>query len=387
MRNRPVSPIPADAATVAVPFAAIVLAMLPAVLDQTILATALPTIAGDLGRLSDVSWVVTRLRRRRRRDHAAVGQARRPPRPQAAAPGRAGRLRRRVGAVRRRAGHHPADRRSRMIQGVAAGGLMTLAMAAVGDLVAPRERGRYQGYIAADVRGRDRRRAAAGRRAGRARELALGLLGQPAARRWSRWPACPAPAGAADRAAATARSTSPAPALLAGATSALMLTCIWGGERYAWDSAPILALIARDARAAAALFVRERRAADPIVPLDLLRTRVRRGRQRRAVPRHRRAVRGHRVRAAVPADGDGREPDPGRAAAGAGDAGHHGLERPRRARRISRTGRYKRFPIAGLALMAARSCCWPGSPASRRGSPQASAWPSSASASAWSARC
>ena len=41
------------------PFAAIVLAMLPAVLDQTILATALPVIAGDLGSLSDVSWVVT----------------------------------------------------------------------------------------------------------------------------------------------------------------------------------------------------------------------------------------------------------------------------------------------------------------------------------------
>src|SRR5438270_8839827 len=48
-----------DAAAVAVPFAAIVLAMLPAVLDQTILATALPTIATDLGRISDVSWVVT----------------------------------------------------------------------------------------------------------------------------------------------------------------------------------------------------------------------------------------------------------------------------------------------------------------------------------------
>ena len=46
-------------AAVAVPFAAIVLAMLPAVLDQTILATALPTIASDLGRLTDVSWVVT----------------------------------------------------------------------------------------------------------------------------------------------------------------------------------------------------------------------------------------------------------------------------------------------------------------------------------------
>src|SRR4051795_11566116 len=45
--------------SVTLPFGAIVLAMLPAVLDQTILATALPTIATDLGRLSDVSWVVT----------------------------------------------------------------------------------------------------------------------------------------------------------------------------------------------------------------------------------------------------------------------------------------------------------------------------------------
>src|SRR5437763_9919498 len=44
---------------VGVAFAAIVLAMLPAVLDQTILATALPVIASDLGSLSDVSWVVS----------------------------------------------------------------------------------------------------------------------------------------------------------------------------------------------------------------------------------------------------------------------------------------------------------------------------------------
>src|SRR6266516_1182327 len=46
-------------APVAVPFAAIVLAMLPAVLDQTILATALPVIARDLGSVTDVAWVVT----------------------------------------------------------------------------------------------------------------------------------------------------------------------------------------------------------------------------------------------------------------------------------------------------------------------------------------
>src|SRR5437660_4863920 len=50
---------PTPDGSIALPFAAIVLAMLPAVLDQTILATALPTIATDLGRLADVSWVVT----------------------------------------------------------------------------------------------------------------------------------------------------------------------------------------------------------------------------------------------------------------------------------------------------------------------------------------
>jgi MFS family permease len=61
--------------------------------------------------------------------------------------------------------------------------------------------------------------------------------------------------------------------LLAAATSALMLTCIWGGERYAWDSPTIVALIAAAVLLAAALVVRERRVADPIVPLDLLRTR------------------------------------------------------------------------------------------------------------------
>src|SRR5438046_7288926 len=36
---------------------------------------------------------------------------------------------------------------ARSVQGVAAGGLMSLAQAAVGDLVSPRERGRYQGYV------------------------------------------------------------------------------------------------------------------------------------------------------------------------------------------------------------------------------------------------
>src|SRR3954464_15517986 len=134
--------------SVRLPFAALILAMLPAVLDQTILATALPTIATDLGRLSDVSWLVTA-------DVVA---------PTASTPlwgrlgDRHGRKRLLQGALASfvaasalcgAAQSLPQLVLVRGLQGVAAGGLMTLAMAAVGDLVAPRERGRYQGYITA----------------------------------------------------------------------------------------------------------------------------------------------------------------------------------------------------------------------------------------------
>src|SRR3954467_8598665 len=131
-----------------VPFEALVLAMLPAVLDQTILATALPPIATDLGKLSDVSWVVT----------AYVVAA-------AASTPLWGKLGDRHGrkpllraaltaflaasAVCGLAVSILALVTARAVQGAAAGGLMSLAMAAVGDLVSPRERGRYQGYIAA----------------------------------------------------------------------------------------------------------------------------------------------------------------------------------------------------------------------------------------------
>jgi MFS family permease len=128
-------------AGVGVAFAAIVLAMLPAVLDQTILATALPVIASDLGSLSDVSWVVS----------AYVVAA-------AAATPLWGKLGDRHGrklllevalvafvttsTLCSAATDITQLVALRAVQGAAAGGLMTLAMAVVGDLVAPRERGR-----------------------------------------------------------------------------------------------------------------------------------------------------------------------------------------------------------------------------------------------------
>src|SRR3954454_18149182 len=127
-------------------FAGLLLAMLLASLDQTIVATALPTIVGDLGGLDQLSWVVTAyllgatvsmplwgrasdLFGRKRLFQAAIvvflaGSA---------LSGTAQSLGELIGF--------------RALQGLGAGGLMTLAMAIVGEIISPRERGRYQGYI------------------------------------------------------------------------------------------------------------------------------------------------------------------------------------------------------------------------------------------------
>jgi EmrB/QacA subfamily drug resistance transporter len=251
-------------------FAAIVLAMLPAVLDQTILATALPTIATDLGRVTDVSWVVTAY---------VVAAA-------ASTPlwGKLGDRRGRkpllqlalalflgASAVCGLAQGIAELVAARAVQGVAAGGLMSLAMAAVGDLVSPRERGRYQGHIAAVF--------AVATVAG---PLLGGLLVDGPGWRWVFYVNLPLGLLALAGLSRTLPAAEPVPgpvdlpgaALLAGATGALMLACIWGGDRYAWSSATILALLGGGAGLAVALVARVRRAADPIVPLALLRTRT-----------------------------------------------------------------------------------------------------------------
>jgi EmrB/QacA subfamily drug resistance transporter len=260
------------AISVAVPFAAIVLAMLPAVLDQTILATALPTIASDLGRLTDVSWVVS----------AYVVAA-------AATTPLWGKLGDRHGRKRLlecalacflatsalcgAAQDMTLLVVARAAQGAAGGGLMTLAMAAVGDLVSPRERARYQGHIAVAF--------AATTVAG---PLIGGLLVQHASWRWVFYVNLPlgvlALAGLRLRLPASGGEGRDRPldalgaALLAGATASFVLACVWGGSRYAWGSPEILALIGTAVLLGALLVLRERRAGDPIVPFDLLRDRT-----------------------------------------------------------------------------------------------------------------
>ena len=225
--NESSHPIPEGGIVREIAFAAIVLAMLPAVLDQTILATALPTIAHDLGQLTDVSWVITA--------YVVTAAASTPLWGKLGDRHGRGRLLELALASFLAASAVCGAAQSmtwlivaRAVQGVAAGGLMTLAMAAVGDLVSPRERGRYQGYIAATF-AIATVRPAPRRPAGAARELAVGLLRQPSARRRGAGrPAAQAPRDGVRSAQAPA-PTSAGAALLDGATIALMLACIWGG--------------------------------------------------------------------------------------------------------------------------------------------------------------
>jgi EmrB/QacA subfamily drug resistance transporter len=258
--------------SVRIAFAAVVVAMLPAVLDQTILSTALPTIAGDLGRLTDVSWVVSA--------YVVAAAATTPLWGKLG--DRHGRKRLLEAALLLFLGASAVSGASqdmtwlivsRTVQGAGAGGLMTLAMAAVGDLVSPRERARYQGYTAAVF--------AVATIVG---PLVGGVLVQHASWRWVFYVNLPlgaiALAGlrlalpAADVPRPGAALDAAGAGLLAGATAAITLTCIWGGDRFAWTSPTIVALIAAAGVFAVALVARERRAADPIVPLAMLKTRA-----------------------------------------------------------------------------------------------------------------
>jgi EmrB/QacA subfamily drug resistance transporter len=338
------------AVNIRIPFAALILAMLPAVLDQTILATGLPTIAADLGRLTDVSWVVTAYvvaatastplwgKLADRHGHKRLLQA-------ALLTFLAG------SAACGAAGDVTQLIVTRAIQGLGAGGLMTLAMVAVGDLVAPRERGRYQGYIAAAF--------AVATVVG---PLAGGLIVDHASWRWVFYVNLPIGLAALVGLGAALPAGEPEPsdrpldlagaALLAAATATLLLTCLWGGDRYAWDSAPILGLIAATLTAAGGLVVRERRVADPIVPIRLLASRP-------VAVASAALFLGTAALFAVTVF----VPLFLQVATGATPTGAGLLMVPMMlgitasttvsGRAIARTGRYKRFPVAGLGVMAA----------------------------------
>jgi EmrB/QacA subfamily drug resistance transporter len=252
-------------------FGGLLVAMFVGALDQTIMASALPTVAGDLGGLDLLPWVVTAyvlaaaastpvwgkvsdLYGRRNPLRAAilvfvVGSA--------------------LSGIAQSIGELIAFR---ALQGIGAGGVMTLAMATVGDLVSPRERGRYQGYIQLTFL-----------LASLAGPLLGGLFVDHLSWRWVFYVNLPVGALALTLLSAYLRVPAqrrPAKidflgaGLLAAAVSSALLVATWGGGRYAWTSPQIVGLAAGASLLLAGFILRERRASEPILPLRLFRDRV-----------------------------------------------------------------------------------------------------------------
>ncbi|MEU8260150.1 MDR family MFS transporter [Micromonospora sp. NPDC048999] len=155
----------------------------------------------------------------------------------------------------------------RAVQGLGAGGLMVGVMAIIGDLVPPRERGRYQGMIAGIM--------AIAMVAG---PLVGGFITDHLSWRWAFYVNLPLGGAALLVLATTMRLPKYrtehkidwlGAALLSVGITAIVLVTTWGGKEYDWVSPQILGLSALGVAALVAFGFVERRAAEPILPLKL----------------------------------------------------------------------------------------------------------------------
>jgi EmrB/QacA subfamily drug resistance transporter len=252
-------------------FGALLLVLLLASLDQTIVSTALPTIVGDLGGVSDLSWVVTAYLL----SSTVVGPVY----------GKLGdqygrKIVLQVAIVIFLVGSALCGISQNMtelivfrgIQGLGGGGLFVITIAVVGDIFPPRERGRYQGYFGgvfgvSTVLG----------------PLLGGFFVDHLSWRWIFYVNLPIGLIAL---AVIATAFQPrtdhvkhtidylGAALLAGGLSAIVLYTSLGGTTYSWTSPWMLALIVGGVVLLAAFVFAEGRAAEPILPLELFRNRV-----------------------------------------------------------------------------------------------------------------
>ncbi|WP_336882472.1 DHA2 family efflux MFS transporter permease subunit [Rhodococcus globerulus] len=251
-------------------FGGLMLAMLLAALDQTIVATALPTIVNDLGGAEHLTWVVTA--------YMLATTASTP------LWGKLGDLYGRrylfigcvviflVGSALCGTAASMAELIGyRALQGVGAGGLMVLAQAIIGDVVPPRERGRYQGFFGA-VFGL----------ASIAGPLLGGFFVDNLSWRWVFYINLPIGIVALIAVILVLPSTSGAMKAkidyLGIFLLALIATCIVlatsFGSLWGWSSPRIIGLVALAIVATIAFVFIEKRAPEPVLPVRLLTNRV-----------------------------------------------------------------------------------------------------------------
>ncbi|MFE7898226.1 MDR family MFS transporter [Streptomyces sp. NPDC057424] len=248
---------------------ALMIAMMLAMLDNMIIGTAMPTIVGELGGLEHLSWVVTAY---------TLATA-------ASTPlwGKLGDMYGRKGtflssivlfligsALSGMAQDMGELIGFRAVQGLGAGGLMVGVMAIIGDLVPPRERGKYQGMMAG--------------------VMALAMIGGPLVGgtitdnwgwRWAFYVNLPLGAVALVAVSAVlhlprkrteARIDYLGAALLTVGITAIVLVTTWGGTEYAWSSARIMELIGIGVAALVGFVFWQTRAAEPVLPLHIFRS-------------------------------------------------------------------------------------------------------------------
>jgi EmrB/QacA subfamily drug resistance transporter len=259
---------PLDHAAVRSIVVGILLAMLLAALDQTIVATALPTIGRDLGSPEQLPWVVTAYLLTSTAVTPLYGKL-------SDIHGR--RLILLIGIGTFVAGSLAcALARSmtvlivaRGFQGLGGGGLISLAQTIIADVVAPRERGRYQGYIAgvfvtSSVAGP----VLGGFFAQHLHwsmifwiNLPLGLMAFLMTNRVLR---------RLPRHERPHRLDLLGAVVMVLATVMLLLALSWGGQRYPWGSAPVVLLILGSALMWLLFVLRLRTAREPLLPLPVI---------------------------------------------------------------------------------------------------------------------
>ncbi|HWS50740.1 MAG TPA: MDR family MFS transporter [Microbacterium sp.] len=251
-------------------FAGLLVAMLLASLDQTIFSTALPTIVGELDGVNHMLWVTTA--------YLVAATIMMP------IYGKLGDVLGRksifigalsiflVGSV---VGGLASDMTwliiGRAIQGLGGGGLMILSQAIIADVVPVRERSKYMGVMGA-VFG--------------VSSIAGPLLGgwftESIGWRWAFWINIPLGVAAIVMAArflklpkhdVKVRLDVGGILTMAVAVTSIILVTSWGGTEYDWDSPTIIVLIALAVVSAAAFVLAEYRAAEPIIPLKLFKSR------------------------------------------------------------------------------------------------------------------